>query len=441
MFLNLMKDSTQNNLYEALLEKVIYTTSAPMFSEDSVFRVLVVDDSKLQLKIVSAHLKKWGLDPTQCLSAKEALNLCQTQEFDMVISDWMMPDMNGLEFCKAFKALDRETFGYFILLTSKSAKEEIAEGLAHGADDFLSKPVNPEELFARMQAGQRILEMEQVLQDKNKRISEALSKLQALHEEIRKDLVEAERLQHSLIPENHVKLEYGDVSILFKSCGHVGGDLVGFFRFARDRLGMYSIDVSGHGISSALVTARLAGYLSRNNKAQNIAFERNHNGEFIHRSPAQIAEALNNQLLADMETEHYFTLAFADINLTTGHTQFVQAGHPYPAIIRKDGTTELVGTGGPPIGLVAGVQYRTETLKLKHGDRLMLYSDGITECQNANDVLYEEDRMRAALSNHMGNTGLEYLNDLLWDVSQFADGIPFYDDISAILFEFSGDKT
>jgi sigma-B regulation protein RsbU (phosphoserine phosphatase) len=283
--------------------------------------------------------------------------------------------------------------------------------------------------------------MEQALQDKNKRITETLSKLQVLHEVIQKDLVEAERLQHSLIPENHMKLENGDVSILFKPCGHVGGDLVGFFRFARDRLGMYSIDVSGHGISSALVTARLAGYLSRNNKAQNIAFERDHKGEFTHRAPAQIAEALNNQLLADMETEHYFTLAFADINLTTGHTQFVQAGHPYPVIVRKGGTTELVGTGGPPIGLIAGAQYNTETLELRHGDRLLLYSDGITECQNANDALYDEEPMCAALTNHIGNTGLEYMHDILWDVSQFADGTPFYDDISAILFEFSGNKT
>ncbi len=414
--------------------------SRPTLMNESQLRVLVVDDSKLQLKIVSAHLKKWGLNPVQCLSAQEALECCKAHEFDMIISDWMMPEMNGLEFCKHFKAMERETFGYFILLTSKSAKEEIAEGLVHGADDFLSKPVNPEELFARIQAGQRILEMEQALQQKNKRVSETLSKLQALHEVIQKDLVEAERLQLSLIPENHMKFTEGDVSILFKSCGHVGGDLVGFFRFSQDRLGIYSIDVSGHGISSALVTARLAGYLSRNNKAQNIAFERGHDGEFAHRTPAQIAEALNNQLLADIETEHYFTLAFADIDLTTGYVEFVQAGHPYPVVIRKNGKTELVGNGGPPIGLISSAQYQTEILQLNPGDRLLLYSDGITESQNGKDELYDEDRIQSALSLHMGNTGLEYLNDLMWDVSQFVDGTPFYDDISAILFEFSGSQ-
>ncbi|KAB7614858.1 fused response regulator/phosphatase [Amylibacter sp. SFDW26] len=400
--------------------------------------VLVVDDSKLQLKIVSSYLKKWGLNPVQCLSAQEALEHCKNQNFDLIISDWMMPDVNGLEFCKIFKKLNRSSYGYFILLTSKSAKEEIAEGLSSGADDFLSKPVNPDELFGRIQAGQRILKMEQSLQEKNKHISDTLAEVQALNEEIRKDLVAAEKLQLSLIPENHKKLPAGDISILFKSCGHVGGDLVGFFQFSNARLGMYSIDVSGHGISSALVTARLAGYLSRNNKAQNIAFERDNSGRYIQKSPAQIAKALNNQLLADMETEHYFTLAFADIDLETGQVDFVQAGHPHPVIVRSDGTSELVGAGGPPIGLVEGVNYTTETLHLNHGDRLLLYSDGITECQNATDALYDDDNMLATLSNHVDSTGLEYLNTLLWDVSQFANGTPFYDDLSAILFEFSG---
>lgn len=428
----------RNASNEAALETLQKTSPHPTIDNSEKLTVLVVDDSKLQLKIVSSYLKKWGLSPVQCLSAQEALEHCKVQNFDLVISDWMMPKMNGLEFCKTFKTLDRSSYGYFILLTSKSAKEEIAEGLSSGADDFLSKPVNPEELFGRIQAGQRILDMEQALQEKNKHISETLAEVQALNEEIRKDLVAAEKLQLSLIPEHYKKIGAGNISILFKSCGHVGGDLVGFFQFSTNRLSMYSIDVSGHGISSALVTARLAGYLSRNNKAQNIAFERDQKGRYIQQSPAKIAKALNNQLLADMETEHYFTLAFADVHLDTGRVDFVQAGHPHPAIIRKDGTSELAGTGGPPIGLVEGVDYTTETLQLNSGDRLLLYSDGITECQNVKDELYDDDNMLLALSDNIEDTGLEYLNALLWNVSQFAGGTPFYDDLSAILLEFSG---
>lgn len=414
-------------------------TALSFAAADVPLKVLLVDDSKLQLKIVSSYLRKWGFDPVTCQSAKEALAKCRTEYFDMVISDWVMPEMNGLEFCRTFKALETDAYGYFILLTSKSAKEDIAEGLAQGADDFLSKPVNVDELFARIQAGQRILQMQQELQDRNARISETLSELQTLHEEIQKDLMEAERLQLSLIPDIHKKFECGDISILFNSSGHVGGDLVGFFRFSPDRIGLYSIDVSGHGISSALMTARLAGYLSPNNKAQNIAFERTNSGAFRHLTPGQIAETLNRQLLADMETEHYFTFVFADIDLKTGRTDFVQAGHPHPIIVRQNGIAELIGAGGPPIGLIEGVSYKTESFDLRPGDRLVLYSDGIVECENPQGILYEDTRFCAALSNpeYLKNTGVEYLNNLLWDASQFADGIKFSDDISAILFEFS----
>ena len=117
MFLSLPSDSGKNYRHEVSLEISERAQHPPIVVNEKKMRVLVVDDSKLQLKIVSSHLKKWGLDPVQCLSAHDALNACEIQEFDMVISDWVMPEMSGLEFCKAFKAMERDTYGYFILLT------------------------------------------------------------------------------------------------------------------------------------------------------------------------------------------------------------------------------------------------------------------------------------------------------------------------------------
>ncbi|MEO5614655.1 MAG: response regulator, partial [Cypionkella sp.] len=96
------------------------------------------------------QLSRWGYQVTEAASGDEALALCLLQDFDIVLSDWMMPGMTGLEFCKAFRALPREGYGYFILLTSKSEKAEIADGLENGADDFLTKPVSADELRARL---------------------------------------------------------------------------------------------------------------------------------------------------------------------------------------------------------------------------------------------------------------------------------------------------
>jgi sigma-B regulation protein RsbU (phosphoserine phosphatase) len=399
-------------------------------------RVLVVDDSKLQRRIVSLSLKKWGFNVTEAASGLEALEICKKQAIDLVISDWIMPEMDGLEFCKEFRKLDRDRYGYFILLTSKNEKNDVALGLDIGADDFLSKPVNSAELKARIRAGTRVLDMEQRLIDQNETVANALEELQYLYEEINKDLAEAEKLQQSLIPVRNLEIGSGELSLLFQSCGHVGGDLVGFFTFSETRLGMYSIDVSGHGISSALLTARLAGYLSAYNKEQNVAFDRLGNGEYVHRAPDAIAKALNKLMIEELETEHYFTLVFADIDLATGHVQMVQAGHPHPVVFNPESGVKYLGNGGPPIGLMPDLEFESFELTLKPGDRLFLYSDGLTECQNKSDDLLDEVGLSNILKKHISGSGPEFLNDVMWELTAFAEERPFVDDVSAILFEF-----
>ena len=165
--------------------------------------VLVVDDSRLQRKLVSVHLKKWGFKISEAASGQEAIAICETKEIDMILSDWVMPGMSGLEFCEAFRALPRDRYGYFILLTSKSDKEDIANGLDKGADDFLSKPVNATELRARINAGQRVLDMEVKLQIEHARTNAALADLPPISAEINKDFAQPEQLHNSTPPPVH----------------------------------------------------------------------------------------------------------------------------------------------------------------------------------------------------------------------------------------------
>ncbi len=401
-------------------------------------RVLVVDDSALQRRIVALSLKRWGFSIQEATSGLEALEICKSDQIDLVISDWVMPEMDGLEFCKEFRKLKRERYGYFILVTSKNDKNDVAQGLDAGADDFLSKPVNKEELKARIRAGTRVLEMEQELHSQNGVVKNALKELQGLYDEINRDLVEAEKLQHSLIPVRHEKLENAEISLLFQSSGHVGGDLVGFFRFSRNRIGIFSLDVSGHGISSALLTVRLAGYLSPHNKTQNIAFEPMPEGGYSHRSPKDIAKLLNERMMDEMDTEHYFTLAFADVDLETGHVIMVQAGHPHPVIFNPETGVRFMGEGGVPIGLLPEVEYDNFEFDLKAGDRLLLHSDGVTECQNIKGDLFDEDGLESMLVKKLDGSGPEFMDDLMWQLTEFSEGEPFGDDVSAILLEFDG---
>ncbi|WP_323005259.1 PP2C family protein-serine/threonine phosphatase [Pseudorhodobacter sp.] len=400
--------------------------------------VLVVDDSRAQRRILSLALARGGYRVTEADSGVSALALCRETAFDIVLSDWMMPEMNGLDFCRAFKALPRDGYGYFILLTSKSEKGEIADGLDCGADDFLAKPVNLGELRARLRAGERILGMQSELMAKNRLVGSTLSELQKLYDSLDRDLIEARKLQQTLIRERFRDFGRGEVSALLRPSGHVGGDLVGFFEIDSHRIGVFSVDVSGHGVASAMMTARLSGLLSGSSPDQNVALTIDVFGQRDAHPPEEVAARLNRMMFEDIQVEQYFTLAYADINLQTGHLKLVQAGHPHPALIRKNGAIEYIGEGGMPIGLIPYATYERVEAYLAPGDRLFLVSDGVTECPSPRGEELGEDGLTRILQANQGMENPALLEALIWDLSTHFGGEDFPDDVSGALFLMKG---
>ncbi len=404
-------------------------------------RVLIVDDSRLQRRILSASLRRWGFSVEEAGSGPEALEKCGANPPDIVISDWMMPGMNGPEFCQAFRAMDRDTYGYFILLTSKSEAGEVAHGLDAGADDFLTKPVSADELRARLNAGERILRMEQELVEKNRLVSSTLAEIQALYNSLDSDLVEARKLQQSLVKERFRSFGESQVSLLLRPSGHVGGDLVGFFPVNARRIAFYAIDVSGHGVASALMTARLAGYLSGTSPDQNIALFEGEFGIYDSHPPENVAQRLNRLTLTEMETETYFTLLFAEVDLVSGVVELVQAGHPHPAIQRASGDVEFIGGGGMPVGLIPHASYERVVAQLYPGDRLFIVSDGVTECESPDGTMLDNEGLSQKMKRNQYFKGPDFLEALTSDLAGYAGDSEFKDDVSAVLFEFGGPKT
>ncbi len=130
---------------------------------DDCFPILVAEDSPIFRLLLEKTLRKAGHEVTSVENGRKAFDLFERHFFPIILSDWMMPEMDGIELCKAVRSTQSPSYVFIIFLTSKNAKEDIVTGLEAGADDYLSKPFNPDELKARIKTGIRILKLERSL--------------------------------------------------------------------------------------------------------------------------------------------------------------------------------------------------------------------------------------------------------------------------------------
>ena len=400
--------------------------------------ILVVEDSKAQRLTYALQLRKAGYVVLEAASGEEALQICADSKPDFVLSDWMMPGMDGVDFCAAFRKIPRDGYSYFLLLTSNREHGDIARGLDAGADDFLSKPVSQVELLARLKAGERILRFEEELRSSNAQLRKALDQLRETQAAIDRDLREARKLQQGLVRERSGRFGPMHLSLMLRPAGHVGGDLVGFFPIGTDRVGIYALDVSGHGVTAALLTAQLSVHLSGSSE-QNVALRAAQAGSDAV-APATLAHFLNNMMLEEMSTDTYFTMIYAELNFVTGRVQLVQAGHPHPVLQRADGSVEKIGGGGMPIGVFERPIFDEVDITLAPGERLLITSDGITEAANRAGRLLGEDGLEAILRTNAFLGGHAFLESMAWSVSEYSAGERL-DDISAVLIERAAGET
>src|SRR5262250_885395 len=130
--------------------------------------ILVVEDDAINRRLLARTLERWGHTVSAATDGDGAWTLLQQEQIHLVLSDWMMPKLSGIELCRRLRAAQFPSYIYFILLTSKAKKDDLIEGLAAGADDFIVKPFHEGELRARIQAGERIVKLEHELQARNR---------------------------------------------------------------------------------------------------------------------------------------------------------------------------------------------------------------------------------------------------------------------------------
>lgn len=144
-------------------------------------KILIAEDDSVSRKLLNAHLTKWGYEVIVACDGREAWDILkQTDPPRLAILDWMMPEIDGIELCKKIRRRQREAYTYIILLTAKKQKEDIIAGLDFGADDYITKPFDPNELNSRVKSGIRILDLELELAEKIRELKDALDHVKQL---------------------------------------------------------------------------------------------------------------------------------------------------------------------------------------------------------------------------------------------------------------------
>ncbi|MCL5775672.1 SpoIIE family protein phosphatase [Limibaculum sp. FT325] len=398
-------------------------------------RLLLVDDSATQRILLASRLRRWGYDVTEAADGAEALARIEREGFRLVLSDWVMPGLSGPELCRAIRRRETDQHAYVILLTSRQEKSDVSEGLGAGADDFLSKPVDEGELAARLTAGRRVLALQERLIGQREEMTRAYRALRALHDRLDRDLAVAAGLQRAVLPPAFAQVAGFRVGALCRPQGHVGGDHVGYFAAGEGTLGAYSIDVSGHGVASALLAIRLAQHFDPGSPDGNLAFEHAPGEAPRLRPPAEVMAELNERFLSGRRHDLYFTMAYAVAEHGSGWVRMCQAGHPAAAVVAPDGRVRFAGDGGPPVGLLPGMTFTETRLRLAPGDRLVLHSDGITEARAADGSLLETDGLAHLLGAGAALPAEAVLPDLLARLEARGGPEGFEDDLSAVLIE------
>jgi len=251
--------------------------------------------------------------------------------------------------------------------------------------------------------------------------------------EIQRDIDLAARVQRSALPREPPAVDGFHAAWEFLPCTGLAGDFLNVLRLDDRRVALYILDVSGHGASAALLSVGL-GRLMSGVRGQSCLFEADPDtpDEFALSSPAGVVRFLNSNNPMDTDVTQYFTMVYGILDVPARELRYVAAGHAGPLVVPRDGAPVHHDSTGQPVGLFADATFEVGRLSLGAGDRLYLYTDGVTEAAGPEDEDFGSRRTAEALVRGRPKALEQSIGDLLEEVRTWTGGRAFADDISVL---------
>ena len=390
--------------------------------------ILAVDDTPANLQVLAGMLKERGYKARPVPSGKLALSAARRDPPDLILLDINMPDMNGYEVCEHLKADENSRGIPVIFISALTEQLDKVKAFAKGGVDYIAKPFQIEELHARVETHLKLRRLQIELEETNAAIAKANSRMS-------RDLKAAAKIQETFLPRELPRVPGIDFAWVYRPCDELAGDGLNIIPLGGGKAGLYILDVSGHGVASALLSVTLSRLLAPPSEPSSILTrEGDVPGRFDITPPAEVAARLNQLFPFDLATEQFATMVYGILNAATREFRYVSAGHP-GAVHLPSGADPLILEGqGFPIGL-ADEAYEERSVYLGAGDRLYLYSDGVPEATDPAGKQFGNGRLLEVIARGRSEPLQQSVATLLGAVASWRGPESLEDDISILAAE------
>lgn len=384
-------------------------------------KILVVDDEPDLQMLILQRFRKQIKDNTYdfCFAenGEDALDMLKDRDdISLVLSDINMPKMDGLTFLTEAQKLNNPMFKT-VIVSAYGDMDNIRTAMNHGAFDFVTKPIDFSDLSTTIEKTLREIQL----------IYDGVQHKKTL-EAVQTDLETAARIQKKMLPQTFPpfpdRMEFGVYGEMH-TAKQVGGDFFDFFLLDDHHLGFVIADVSGKGVPASLYMAVSRTML----KAIASQIE----------DPSMCLSTVNSMLIPESDLTTFVTAFYGILDTRTGNVRYCNGGHNLPYIIRNNGTVkEIENTNGLLLGKIEPIEFQTKEFTLSPGEKIMMFTDGVTEATDQNGDMYEEPRLEAFLAKHADDDLHKLVRSLIVDVLKFMGKADQSDDITVLAVGYNG---
>ncbi len=381
--------------------------------------LLVVDDDRMNRDMLTQRLERQGYTISVAENGRQALELVKSKDFDLILLDILMPEMNGYQVLEHLKEDKAARHIPVIMVSALDEIDSVVQCIEIGAEDYLAKPFDPILLRARIGAS---LEKKR-LRDQEQLYYHALLESQ---KRLAAELLEAASYVKSLLPPpltGEIRTEWR-----FIPSTQLGGDSFGYHWLDEEHFVMYLLDVCGHGVGAALLSVSVMNVL----RAQSLP-----STDF--RDPSGVLNGLNEAFQMENQNNMYFTIWYGVYNKTKRQIVYSSGGHP-PAILLTGPTAEKarvehLRVPGLVVGSMPKVSYRSAACNLETFTKLYIFSDGAYEITQANGLMLKFDEFVKALALPSPR-GIPDVDRIVRYVQELSGSNSFEDDVSILQLMF-----